>query len=219
MTGTATTAACARRRPASAGFRIKAADRRGAQSSVEKRVVGARAPAAFRRQDRRALNWLPSPLRSRYSTPAKSRMRPPAPYPTRASRLRPASRCACSAAIPTRGRKSTVAGDAALAREILYIAQNLKWDVEEDLSRVFGDVAAHRMVDGRRRIAALAARQHAAALRARWPHTGPKNSRWSHRKAGCRALRARGRQLARRCRAARETHRAIAANKTPGIRA
>ncbi len=37
-------------------------------------------------------------------------------------------------------------GDASLAREILYIAQNLRWDVEEDLSRVFGDIAAHRMV-------------------------------------------------------------------------
>jgi len=37
-------------------------------------------------------------------------------------------------------------GDTALAREILAIAQNLRWDVEEDLSRVFGDIAAHRMV-------------------------------------------------------------------------
>ncbi len=43
-------------------------------------------------------------------------------------------------------QKVVVAGDGALAREILYIAQNLKWDVEEDLSRVVGDVAAHRMV-------------------------------------------------------------------------
>jgi len=39
-----------------------------------------------------------------------------------------------------------VAGDTALAREILAIAQNLRWDVEEDLSRVFGDIVAHRMV-------------------------------------------------------------------------
>jgi ubiquinone biosynthesis protein UbiJ len=43
-------------------------------------------------------------------------------------------------------QKVAVGGDGALAREILYIAQNLKWDVEEDLSRVFGDVIAHRMV-------------------------------------------------------------------------
>ena len=42
-------------------------------------------------------------------------------------------------------QKVTVGGDGALAREVLYIAQNLKWDVEEDLSRVIGDVAAHRL--------------------------------------------------------------------------
>lgn len=39
-----------------------------------------------------------------------------------------------------------VDGDTALARDILYVAQNLRWDVEEDLSRFVGDVAAHRMV-------------------------------------------------------------------------
>jgi len=38
-----------------------------------------------------------------------------------------------------------VSGDTALAREILFVAQNLRWDAEEDLSRVFGDIAAHRM--------------------------------------------------------------------------
>jgi ubiquinone biosynthesis protein UbiJ len=38
-----------------------------------------------------------------------------------------------------------VSGDTALAREILFVAQNLRWDVEADLSRVFGDIAAHRM--------------------------------------------------------------------------
>lgn len=39
-----------------------------------------------------------------------------------------------------------VTGNTSLTREILYVAQNLRWDVEEDLSRVFGDMAAHRMV-------------------------------------------------------------------------
>jgi ubiquinone biosynthesis protein UbiJ len=43
-------------------------------------------------------------------------------------------------------QETEVVGDTALAREILAIAQNLRWDVEEDLSRVFGDIAAHRMV-------------------------------------------------------------------------
>ncbi len=43
-------------------------------------------------------------------------------------------------------REVQLGGNAALAREVLAIAQNLRWDVEEDLSRVFGDIAAHRMV-------------------------------------------------------------------------
>jgi ubiquinone biosynthesis protein UbiJ len=42
-------------------------------------------------------------------------------------------------------REVATSGDAALAREILYLAQNLRWDYEEDLSRVFGDVVAHRV--------------------------------------------------------------------------
>ena len=43
-------------------------------------------------------------------------------------------------------QKVAVSGDGALVREVLFIAQNLRWDVEEDLSRVFGDIIAHRMV-------------------------------------------------------------------------
>jgi len=39
-----------------------------------------------------------------------------------------------------------ISGDTELAREILFIAQHLRWDAEEDLSRVFGDIVAHRMV-------------------------------------------------------------------------
>jgi ubiquinone biosynthesis protein UbiJ len=43
-------------------------------------------------------------------------------------------------------RDVQVDGDTAFARDILHVAQNLRWDIEEDLSRVFGDIAAHRMV-------------------------------------------------------------------------
>jgi ubiquinone biosynthesis protein UbiJ len=43
-------------------------------------------------------------------------------------------------------RNAQVEGDTALARDILHLAQNLHWDIEEDLSRVFGDIVAHRMV-------------------------------------------------------------------------
>jgi ubiquinone biosynthesis protein UbiJ len=36
--------------------------------------------------------------------------------------------------------------DAALAQELAEILGSLRWDVEEDLSRVVGDVAAHKLV-------------------------------------------------------------------------
>ena len=44
----------------------------------------------------------------------------------------------------------TVDGDTVFAQEIGYLVRHLKWDVEEDLSHVFGDVAAHRMAEGGR---------------------------------------------------------------------
>jgi ubiquinone biosynthesis protein UbiJ len=38
-----------------------------------------------------------------------------------------------------------VSGDVELAAAIDHVRRNLRWDYEEDLSRVFGDIAAHRM--------------------------------------------------------------------------
>ena len=43
-------------------------------------------------------------------------------------------------------REIEMKGDMELAQEISFLARNLSWDVEEDLSRVVGDIAAHRMV-------------------------------------------------------------------------
>lgn len=45
-----------------------------------------------------------------------------------------------------------VTGDAQLAAALNGIARNLRWDFEEDLSRVFGDVAAHRMAQTARTV-------------------------------------------------------------------
>jgi ubiquinone biosynthesis protein UbiJ len=42
-------------------------------------------------------------------------------------------------------REINIAGDTDFASAIHHVTRNLRWDVEEDLSRVFGDVAAHRM--------------------------------------------------------------------------
>lgn len=45
-----------------------------------------------------------------------------------------------------------VSGDTALTDDLAYLVRYLAWDVEEDLSHVFGDVAAHRMADGGRKL-------------------------------------------------------------------
>lgn len=42
-------------------------------------------------------------------------------------------------------RTGAVAGDTGFAEAISFVAANLRWDFEEDLSRVTGDIAAHRI--------------------------------------------------------------------------
>lgn len=53
-------------------------------------------------------------------------------------------------------REVQTEGDAELAADVAHLFRHLRWDLEEDLSRVFGDVLAHRLAQG------------GAAL-ARWP--------------------------------------------------
>lgn len=43
-----------------------------------------------------------------------------------------------------------IGGDTDFAAVINHVARNLHWDVEEDLSRIFGDIAAHRMAEAGR---------------------------------------------------------------------
>jgi ubiquinone biosynthesis protein UbiJ len=47
-----------------------------------------------------------------------------------------------------RGEKPAVSieGDVQLAAEVAWLADNVRWDIEEDLSRVLGDAAAHTLV-------------------------------------------------------------------------
>ena len=45
-----------------------------------------------------------------------------------------------------------IEGDVQLAAELGWLAENLKWDFEEDLSRIVGDIAAHTMADAARKI-------------------------------------------------------------------
>jgi ubiquinone biosynthesis accessory factor UbiJ len=51
-------------------------------------------------------------------------------------------------------RSVDVQGNARLAAEVLVLARHLRWDVEEDLSRIFGDVVAHRVAGVARAFAA-----------------------------------------------------------------
>ena len=46
-----------------------------------------------------------------------------------------------------------IEGDVQLAAEIGWLAENLRWDAEEDLSRLIGDAPAHALADVGRRLA------------------------------------------------------------------
>ncbi len=50
----------------------------------------------------------------------------------------------------TSGEKPAVdiQGDVQFAADIAWLVDNIRWDVEEDLSRFVGDAAAHTLVDG-----------------------------------------------------------------------
>jgi ubiquinone biosynthesis accessory factor UbiJ len=64
-------------------------------------------------------------------------------------------------------RAVDVEGNAPLAAEILVLARHLRWDAEEELARVVGDVAAHRLAEAGRAFAAWhvdAAQRLAAAI-------------------------------------------------------
>ena len=49
-------------------------------------------------------------------------------------------------------REIEMTGDMELAQEISYLARNLEWDFEEDLSKAVGDIAAHRIAGGVRAV-------------------------------------------------------------------
>ena len=51
-------------------------------------------------------------------------------------------------------RSLEVLGDAKLAAEVMVLARHLRWDAEEALSSLFGDVAAHRLAQAARAFAA-----------------------------------------------------------------
>ena len=67
--------------------------------------------------------------------------------PAATVRLTPGLMLRLSARDESAWREVEVAGDTDFASTIHRLARTLRWDFEEDLSRVFGDVAAHRMAE------------------------------------------------------------------------
>jgi ubiquinone biosynthesis protein UbiJ len=67
-------------------------------------------------------------------------------------RLSPGLMLRLAARDETAWREVGIAGDAGFASAINHLARNLRWDVEEDLSRAFGDIAAHRIAESGRTV-------------------------------------------------------------------
>ena len=65
-------------------------------------------------------------------------------------RLTPGLALRLAARDATAWRDVEVSGDTQFAAVIHHLSQNLRWEIEEDLSRVFGDITAHRMAEGGR---------------------------------------------------------------------
>ena len=53
--------------------------------------------------------------------------------------------------LPALMRAVKLSGSVDFAETLSFVIRNIKWDVEEDLSKVVGDIAAHRLVDGAKR--------------------------------------------------------------------
>ena len=73
-------------------------------------------------------------------------------------------------------RDARVEGDAELAQEVSFLARHLRWDPEEALSRVVGDIAAHRIAGtlrGGARWGREAAGRTAAAAMEYWTEEAP----------------------------------------------
>ena len=60
-----------------------------------------------------------------------------------------------------RAQRSKLSGDTAFAAVVAGVLRELRWDAEEDLSKLIGDIAAHRLVQAGRSFSAW---QREAAL-------------------------------------------------------
>ncbi len=77
---------------------------------------------------------------------------PPESAPDVTIRLTPGIALRLAARDVTAWNDIAVEGDPQLAAALNHIARNIRWDMEEDLSRIFGDITAHRMVETGRKL-------------------------------------------------------------------
>ncbi|MFU2486335.1 ubiquinone biosynthesis accessory factor UbiJ [Thauera sp. WH-1] len=56
--------------------------------------------------------------------------------------------------LETAMRHVRIEGNAEFAEALGFVFRHLRWDAEEDLSRVFGDITAHRLMDTGRKLVA-----------------------------------------------------------------
>ena len=79
----------------------------------------------------------------------------------------------------------SISGDDAFAEELIYISKHLHWDVEQELSKVTGDIFAHRIVQTSQDIKCWhseTAENLSAALAEYWLEEQPLLAKSSHTK-------------------------------------
>lgn len=67
--------------------------------------------------------------------------------PSATARLTPGLLLRLAARDESAWREVEIAGDTDFASTLNHVVRNLRWDVEEDLARAFGDITAHRMAE------------------------------------------------------------------------
>jgi len=79
----------------------------------------------------------------------------------------------------------SISGDDEFAEELIYISRNLHWDVEQELSKITGDIFAHRIVQTSQDIKcwhSKTAENLSAALAEYWLEEQPLLAKSSHTK-------------------------------------
>jgi ubiquinone biosynthesis protein UbiJ len=104
------------------------------------------------KQVRIELLLAPAPIVLRIGTDGYLERGDPDATPDLVIRLTPAAAARWLSDREAAWREARVEGDMELAAAVSHVFSNLRWDYEEDLSKLVGDVAAHRLAGGARRL-------------------------------------------------------------------